>query len=123
MFFILVEPNYSESDNVRLTVASVTSSSVELQWGQQQDLPQGIPDLGMYYGYSLSFRPNHTGTYTEYATYNHNTQSSDLTAVVNVLEYNQPYIFKVQPYKQWDSLIDYGWEYPLVTATTRCIGK
>ncbi len=120
-----MRPNYSDDDNVRVVVTAVTSSSVQLQWGQLPDLPQDITDVGLqlHYGYRLIYRSNYTGTFTEYGYYGHNVQASYQSAVVEGLQYNHPYIFKVEPYRQWQGMKDYGWPYPWVTATTLCVGK
>ena len=108
---------------MRLGVTAVTSSSVELQWGQQPDLPQGIPDLGMYYGYRLVYRWNYSVTLNEYGNYVHNAQASHLSTVVEGLEFNRPYIFILDPYREWEGVRDYGWAYPWAAATTACRGK
>ncbi len=121
--FMLARPNYDDSDNVRLTVTSVTSSSVELQWGQQPDLPQGIPDLGEYYGYLLTYRPNDTWQHTQYGSYSHNRERNSLTEVVGGLDYYHSYTFEVEPYRVWEGAREYGSRYPLATATTLCRGK
>ncbi len=121
--FILARTHYSDSDNVRLTVTSVTSSSVELQWGQQPDLPQGISDLGEYYGYLLTYRPNDTSQQTQYGSYSHNRERDSLTTDVNGLDYYRTYVFEVVPYRVWEGVRENGVRYPQATATTLCRGE
>ena len=121
--FILVTPNYADTGNVRLTVTSVTSSSVELQWGQQPDLPQDIPDLGQYYGYLLTYWPNDTWPPTLYGSYSHKRERDSLTVVVDRLEYYRSYVFQVEPYREWEGAREYGSRYPWATATTLCRGE
>ncbi len=119
----LVTPNYGDDVRQALSVTRVGSSSVSLQWRQLSSLPQGIPDLGQYYGYRLTYMPNGTQQAYEHGNYNHDTHSVFLSAVVSGLYYSQPYVFKVQPYRQWDGSKEYGRTYLLVIATTLCIGR
>ncbi len=108
---------------MKLVITAVTSSSVGLQWRQLPNLPQNIPDLGQYYGYRVFYRANYSSTFTAYIDRIHNAQSTDLTLVVSGLRYNHQYIFKMDPYREWEGVIGYGRSYPLATATTPCKGK
>ena len=110
-----------EDENI--TVGIVTSSSIQILWGQLETLSQEVPDPGLHYGYELLYRRGNESEFVHHSDHRQDGGDTSLSATVSGLEHNVGYVFKVLAYRQWEDERDNGSAYPEIEASTKCIGN
>ncbi len=113
-------PNPVHDDKWNVVAIPLTASSITLLWQQQPDLPLDVLDPGSYYGYRVWYKDSSSPEYTVHNRHSHDPDRTYLKQEVTGLKCGTTYMFRVDPYREWQGVRDYGSPYPTVMETPRC---